>query len=56
MSDDPSRNRGVIITGGVGVGKTAILEQLIEHSPFKSGNTTLVTSGESRDFVSLVCQ
>lgn len=39
MSDQPT---GVIIAGGMGSGKTAIIEQLVAHSYFGSGKTGLV--------------
>ena len=38
-SDQPS---GVIIAGGIGSGKTAIIEQLVAHSCFGDGKTGLV--------------
>ncbi len=44
MSDNPQHNKGVIITGGVGFGKTAVLEQLIEQSFFETGNCGLVNA------------
>ena len=33
---------GVVLSGGVGFGKTAILEQLVEHSCFAEGRGGLV--------------
>ena len=44
-SENLQRNRGVVITGGVGSGKTAILEQLLEQSAFETGACGLVSSG-----------
>ncbi len=44
MSDNSLHNKGVVITGGVGFGKTAILEQLIEQSFFETGNCGLVNA------------
>lgn len=38
-SDQPS---GVIIAGGIGSGKTAIIEQLVAHSCFSNGKIGLV--------------
>ena len=46
MSDNPQRNRGVVISGGVGCGKTAVLEQLLEQSAFETGMCGLVSSGK----------
>ena len=39
MSDPPT---GGIIAGGLGSGKTALVEQLVAHSYFGTGKTGLV--------------
>ncbi|XP_064644495.1 protein TANC2-like isoform X5 [Lineus longissimus] len=40
--EDSSNSQGVIIMGGVGFGKSAIVEQLVAYSCFGDGNTGLV--------------
>ena len=45
-SDNVSKNRGAVITGGVGFGKTAIIELLIEYSCYGKGQGGLVERGE----------
>ncbi|XP_052255531.1 protein TANC2-like isoform X2 [Dreissena polymorpha] len=45
VTDQPS---GVIIVGGMGTGKTAIVEQLVAHSCFGEGNAALVSAPSSR--------
>lgn len=45
VSDQPS---GVIIVGGVGTGKTAIVEQLVSHSYFGDGKGGIVHTVSSR--------
>ncbi|XP_074653753.1 protein TANC2-like [Tubulanus polymorphus] len=42
FGDDSSQ--GVIISGGVGFGKTAIIEQLVAYSPFGEGNGGIIES------------
>lgn len=41
-SSESKQLAGVIITGGVGTGKTAIIEQLVESSLFERRKTELV--------------
>lgn len=42
LSQPVPKSKGVVVTGGVGFGKTAIVEQLVEYSPFGSGHGGLV--------------
>lgn len=44
MNSEPTSDqpRGVVISGGIGAGKTAILEQLIDCSCFGDGRSGLV--------------
>ena len=50
MSDNPQKNRGVVISGGVGCGKTAVLEQLLEQSAFETGVCGLIPAGKRENF------
>lgn len=52
MSDQPS---GVIIAGGLGSGKTAIVEQLVAHSCFADGKTNLVQGENSLLLITYMC-
>jgi len=36
------RTNGVVVIGGIGVGKTAIIEQLVDQSPFGDGRCCLL--------------
>ncbi|XP_076455894.1 uncharacterized protein LOC143290385 isoform X2 [Babylonia areolata] len=40
-ADSPSRYPGVVLLGGIGSGKTAIIEQLVAHSCFQSSSPSL---------------
>ena len=42
MQDASPKNKGVVISGAIGYGKTAVIEQLIEYSCFGEGVGGLV--------------
>lgn len=44
LNSEPTtdRVRGVVLTGGIGAGKTAIIEQLVDSSFFTDGRSGLV--------------
>ncbi len=44
MQDNSPKNKGVVISGGIGFGKSAIIEQLIEYSHFGEDNGGLIAS------------
>ena len=42
LRDTGSKHKGLVITGGIGFGKTAIVDVLMEYSCFGSARTQLV--------------
>ncbi|XP_052672765.1 protein TANC2-like isoform X4 [Crassostrea angulata] len=50
LNSEPTtdRVRGVVLTGGIGAGKTAIIEQLVDSSFFTDGRSGLVEGSEHK--------
>ncbi|XP_061182940.1 protein TANC2-like isoform X2 [Saccostrea echinata] len=50
LNSEPTidRVRGVVLTGGIGAGKTAIIEQLVDCSVFTDGRSGLVEGNEHK--------
>ncbi|XP_062566416.1 protein TANC2-like isoform X2 [Saccostrea cucullata] len=50
LNSEPTtdRVRGVVLTGGIGAGKTAIIEQLVDCSVFTDGRSGLVEGSEHK--------
>ncbi|XP_055997188.1 protein TANC2-like isoform X5 [Ostrea edulis] len=50
LNSEPTTNRvrGVVLTGGIGAGKTAIVEQLVDCSVFTDGRSGLIEGSEHK--------
>ena len=52
--DGTENSRGVVVTGGVGCGKTAIVEQLMEYSCFGEGRGGLITHDGEQEIITTI--